>query len=98
MTGYTLEDLLGKSPSMLQGEGTDRRVLDDLKEKIEIGEMFHGKTMNYRKDGTEFIMEWKIVPVRDKNDQISHYLAIQRQVKDEKIEYTELDAKLPFDI
>jgi len=98
MTGYALEDLLGKSPSMLQGEGTDQRVLDDLKQKIEIGEMFHGKTMNYRKDGTEFIMEWKIVPVRDKNEQISHYLAIQREVDEDRIEYSELDSKLPFDL
>ncbi len=98
MTGYALEDLLGKSPKLLQGENTDKRVLDDLKEKIEVGSIFHGKTMNYRKDGTEFIMEWKIVPVRNKHEKISHYLAIQREIDEDKLEFSPLDTKLPFDL
>ncbi len=98
MTGYEIKDLLGKSPAMLQGENTDQEVLDDLKEKIEVGEIFHGKTMNYRKDGTEFIMEWKIVPVRNKNDKIAHFLAIQREIDDDKLEFKPLDSKLPFGV
>lgn len=63
MTGYDLEELLGKSPKLLQGEKTEQHVLDDLKYKIEAGKVFHGKTKNYRKDGSDFIMEWKIVPI-----------------------------------
>lgn len=98
MTGYGQEDLLGKSPSLLQGEGTDQRVLDDLKDKIELGEIFHGKAMNYRKDGTEFIMEWKIVPVRNKHEHISHYLAIQREIDEDHLEFKPLDSKLPFGV
>ncbi len=97
MTGYDFDELLGKSPAMLQGERTDQRVLDDLKEKIEAGETFHGKTKNYRKDGTEFIMEWKIVPVHDADDNISHYLAVQLEIKDYTIEFTSVDTKLPFE-
>ncbi len=96
MTGYKIHDLLGKSPSMLQGKKTDQRVLDDLKKKIEIGDVFHGKTMNYRKDGTEFIMEWKIVPVRNKHEEISHYLAIQREIDEDKLEFKPMGSKLPF--
>jgi PAS domain S-box-containing protein len=33
-----------------------------------------------RKDGSEFMMEWKIAPIRNQNDEITHYLAIQRDV------------------
>lgn len=96
MTGYTAEELIGKSPSLLQGEKTEQHVLDDLKIKIEAGKTFHGKTKNYRKDGSEFIMEWKIVPIRDKVEQISHYLAIQREVTDETLDFASVGTKLPF--
>lgn len=79
ITGYRADELLGKSPSMFQGPDTDKWVLDELKEKIVAGELFHGKTTNYRKDGSDFTMEWNIVPIRGAAGEISHYLAIQRE-------------------
>ena len=96
MTGYTIEELLGKSPELLQGDKSDQKVLAELKEKIEKGETFHGKTVNYRKDGAEFIMEWKIVPIRNAENDISHYLAIQRQIHDDKLTYKPHESQIPF--
>jgi PAS domain S-box-containing protein len=51
-----------------------------LNQNIADGELFHGQAINYRKDGSEFMMEWKIAPIRNQNEEISHYLAIQRDV------------------
>lgn len=96
LTGYAVNELLGKSPAMLQGKNTDPEVLDELREKIEIGEVFHGQTMNYRKDGSEFVMEWKIVPIRNKDNIITHYLAIQREAISQEIDFAPLHTKLPF--
>ncbi len=96
MTGYTFEELMGKSPVILQGEKSDQKVLQDLKEKLDDGDVFHGKTFNYRKDGSEFIMEWKIVPIHGEEGVISHYLAIQREVKDTELTDGALDTKLPI--
>jgi PAS domain S-box-containing protein len=80
MTGYERDELIGQSPTILQGPKTDRDVLDRLRRDISEGKIFHGQAVNYRKDGSEFIMEWKIAPVRDENGEISHYLAIQRSI------------------
>lgn len=80
LTGYGPHELVGKSPALLQGPNTSQWVLDQLKEQITSGEMFHGRTSNYRKDGTEFTMEWRIVPIRNAAGVISHYLAIQREI------------------
>jgi PAS domain S-box-containing protein len=80
MTGYERDELIGQSPTILQGPKTDRDVLDRLRRDISEGKIFHGRAVNYRKDGSEFIMEWKIAPVRDENGEISHYLAIQRSI------------------
>lgn len=82
LTGYTPGEVMGKSPSMLQGPNTDQAVLERLNSDIAEGRLFHGQAINYRKDGSEFMMEWKIAPIRNENDEITHYLAIQRDVSD----------------
>ena len=80
ITGYTPEEMVGQSPAILQGPKTDRDVLDRLNQALSEGKLFHGEAINYRKDGSEFIMEWKIVPIKNENQETSHYLALQRDV------------------
>ena len=80
MTGYEREELMGQSPTILQGPKTDRAVLERLRRDISEGKIFHGQAVNYRKNGSEFMMEWKIAPVRNENGEITHYLAIQRSI------------------
>jgi len=80
MTGYSVEEMIGKSPAILQGPRTDRAVLDRLNQALSEGRLFHGEAINYRKDGSEFVMEWKIVPINNDKEVTSHYLALQQDV------------------
>lgn len=75
-TGYSSGEVVGKDPGILQGPKTDRKLLEQLREKLEGGNTFHGKTVNYRKDGSEFIMEWKIFPINNSEKQTTHFLAV----------------------
>ena len=84
LTGYGPDEVIGKSPDILQGPKTNRAVLDKLKEAISAGRLFRGEAINYRKDSSEFLMEWKIVPIKDEKEEISHFLAIQREVSKPK--------------
>lgn len=79
LTGYGPHEVIGKSPSILQGPNTDPEVLRQLDLDLEAGRTFYGKAFNYKKDGTPFMMEWKIAPIRNEDGVISHYLAIQRE-------------------
>ncbi len=81
LTGYEPHEVMGKSPSILQGSKTDPEVLERLNRNLAQGELFFGKAINYRKDGSTFMMEWKIAPIRNEKDEITHYLAIQREAK-----------------
>jgi PAS domain S-box-containing protein len=83
MTGYGPREILNQSPAFLQGPKTDPEVLARLSRDIEAGRLFHGRAVNYRKDGTEFMMEWKIAPIRNALGEISHFLAIQKDVSHE---------------
>ena len=80
ITGYSSEEIVGKSPAILQGPKTDPAVLARLNKALSEGKLFHGEAINYRKDGSEFVMEWKIVPIKNENEVTSHYLALQRDV------------------
>lgn len=84
MTGYVSEDVLGKTPRLLQGPNTDRQLLNDLRQHLEDGAPFHGEAINYHKDGTEFYVEWNIAPIRNVEQTITHFVAIQRDVTERK--------------
>ena len=80
MTGYKKEEAVGQTPKMLQGPKTDREVLDRLNRDLSEGRVFHGETVNYRKDGSEFVIEWKVIPIKNRQGEVTRYLALQRDV------------------
>lgn len=84
MTGYPEEEIIGKTPRILQGPNTDRQVFKELKQKLRKGEVFFGEAINYRKDGTEFYNQWHIEPIYNSDGKLTHYLAIQRDVTEKK--------------
>ena len=86
LTGYSGDEMIGKSPSILQGPKTDLSVIDRLRHDLANGRIFHGKTVNYRKDGSEFLMEWKIFPIMDENQKSSLFLAVQRRAENGAVE------------
>lgn len=83
-TGYSEEQILGQSPRILQGPRTNRAVLDRLRSQLSQGEPFEGETYNYRKDGSEFILHWHIATLRDEHGRPTHYVAIQRDVTEQR--------------
>lgn len=80
MTGYPAAEALGKTPRMLQGPRTDKAVTERLRQCLEKGEVFAGETINYRKDGTAYFVEWQVAPVRDAGGKTTHFMAIQRDI------------------
>ncbi len=84
MTGYTLDEVLGQTPRILQGQESDRGELDRVRRTLERGETYAGEIINYRKDGSSYILQWQINPVRDAKGNITHWIAIQRDVTPQK--------------
>lgn len=89
MTGYAVEEVLGESPRILQGPHTDRAALNELRETLSRGQCFNGEALNYRKDGTEYSVEWHIAPIKH-DGVVTNYVAIQRDITDRKREEAEL--------
>lgn len=79
LTGYSFDEVKGKSPSLLQGRDTDPAVIDRLREDLNSGGCFEGKAINYGKDGTSFTMHWRVMPVHSEDREIRHFVAVQRK-------------------
>ena len=78
LTGYAPSEVIGKTPRILQGPGTDRKVIARLGKALKKGGKFEGRAINYKKDGTPFIMYWRVLPVKVGN-QTKLWVAIQRE-------------------
>jgi PAS domain S-box-containing protein len=78
LTGYDTAEVIGKSPRILQGVGTDKKVIKRLAVALKAGKKFEGKAINYKKDGTPFIMFWRVLPIKV-GKKIEAWVAIQRE-------------------
>ncbi|MEG4202435.1 PAS domain S-box protein [Microcoleus sp. Pol7_A1] len=84
MTGYTLEEVVGKTPRFLQGEKTDRASLDRVRTALETWQPIRVDLINYRKDGTEFWVEISIVPIADETGGFTHWVSVHRDISERK--------------
>ncbi|MEX1011823.1 MAG: PAS domain S-box protein [Balneolaceae bacterium] len=98
MTGYSREEVLGKTPRILQGPKTDRAVLEKLKSQLIEGKSFYGHTVNYKKDGTEFVNQWDIHPLTNDQGDITHWISFQHDITERKRSEERLvDIQVEFD-
>lgn len=84
MTGYTRDEVIGKSPRILQGKNTSRADLDRLKTALTNWESCELELINYRKNGEEFWMNLSVAPMADSIGTYTHWIAIQRDITERK--------------
>ena len=77
-TGYTKEELIGQNPNILQGEKSNRLLLSTLKEKLRNDGNFKGQTVNYKKDGSEYIVQWTISSLKDRYGKVIAYISFHK--------------------
>ena len=81
MTGYRLDQVLGKNCRFLQGPGTDPRQVDALRKGISLGVDTSVCLMNYKADGTSFYNQIFLAALRDNNHKIVNYVGVQVEVE-----------------
>ncbi|MBC7439882.1 MAG: PAS domain-containing protein, partial [Flavobacterium sp.] len=97
MTGYTAEEVIGKTPRILQGPKSDKGKLKELSLAIRSWQPFETTLLNYKKNGEEFWVNLIINPVTNEKGIFTHWIAIQRDVTeriDQETKLTEINQKL----
>lgn len=79
-TGYDREELMGQNPRILQGPLTEASVIAKMRRDLDDSGHFTGSTINYRKDGSPYLVEWTIAPVKDGAGKPRFFLSIQKDI------------------
>jgi PAS domain S-box-containing protein len=80
MTGYALEEVVGRNCRFLQGEDRDQGPITLLREAIHDRREITVVLKNFRKDGTSFWNELSLSPVRNREGEVTHFVGIQTDV------------------
>jgi PAS domain S-box-containing protein len=90
MTGYSRGECSGQPVRMLWAKEQDAHFEQKLADVVALGEVWRGRIVNQRKDGTLFVAAATVSPVRDLNGTISHFVLVQRDITHE----VEIDARI----
>jgi PAS domain S-box-containing protein len=80
MTGYNSTEALGRYPSILKSGEQDTAFYRSLWNTISQGSAWHGELTNRRKDGSLYVEEMSIAPVRDAGGMITKFVAFKQDV------------------
>lgn len=77
ITGYTLTEVIGKKPSLLQGPKTEKDAINRIRRSLENEVAFMEEITNYRKNGEPYICRLVIHPVFNRDQQLTNYIAFE---------------------
>lgn len=84
LTGYSRDEVIGRTPRILQGPRTDRRTLDTIRRALERWQPVRAELLNYTKSGEELWLEIDIVPLADETGWYTHWVAVERDVTERR--------------
>jgi PAS domain S-box-containing protein len=85
MCGYSLDELRGKKLGpILQGALTDRTVAERMRAAVHAAEPCSETLVNYRKDGSHYLVSIDITPIFKRDGALRCYVAREREVMSEQ--------------
>jgi PAS domain S-box-containing protein len=93
ITGYTLDEVIGKTMSFLFGEQTDRHTETVMNDSIRFHQPFTYEIVKYTKSGVPFWVEIQGRPVFDEDGKLSYYFNMETDVTERKRAFSELQKK-----
>ncbi|MFA6314434.1 MAG: PAS domain S-box protein [Sterolibacterium sp.] len=90
-SGYSREEAIGKNPRILKSGKTPRQTYVSLWDALTHARPWKGELCNQRKDGSEYVEFVRIMPIRQPDGNITHYLAVKEDITEKKHMGEELD-------
>lgn len=82
MTGYSRAESVGQPVRMLLEKEQEAHFEQQIEELVSRGEVYRGRFINRRRDGSLFMAGTMVSPVRDSTGAITHFIAVQRDITD----------------
>mmetsp|Transcript_13494 Transcript_13494/g.20541 ORF Transcript_13494/g.20541 Transcript_13494/m.20541 type:complete len:347 (+) Transcript_13494:95-1135(+) len=86
LTGYTLDQVLGRNCRFLQGPGTDQSAVDIIRKGVREGVDTSVCLLNYKADGTPFWNQFFVAALRDAENNVVNFVGVQCEVSKATVE------------
>lgn len=86
LTGYTLDQVLGRNCRFLQGPGTDQSAVEVIRKGIKEGVDTSVCLLNYKADGTPFWNQFFVAALRDAENNVVNFVGVQCEVSKAVVE------------
>ncbi|MDP6506282.1 MAG: PAS domain S-box protein, partial [Planctomycetota bacterium] len=90
LTGYSPDECWGLNPKFMKSGQQDQVFYRKLWETITAGEVWRGELSNKKKDGTIYIEEMTITPLKDADGTVTHFIAIKQDVSQRRASEAEI--------
>jgi PAS domain S-box-containing protein len=80
MTGWSLQEIIDTRANFMQGENTNKKTIERLNNLLKAKTDFTGATLNYRKNGSEYFVEWNIHYFKDSKSGEEYFISIQNDL------------------
>ena len=80
ITGYALEECLGRSWRFLEGPSSDPDVLCRMRADMSEGRPFRGELVYHRRDGSTYVSEVALTPIREESGRLTHFLGVMEDI------------------
>jgi len=84
MTGYKSQDVIGKTPIVFMGRKSVKNDISSLSKALKGREEFKFETLNHKKNGEEYWVNFSMIPITNQEGNHSHWISIQRDITEEK--------------
>ncbi len=96
--GYARDEVIGRSPRILQGPGTDRQECDRIRRALERWQPVRATLLNYTKSGEEVWIELDIQPIADEKGWFTHWVSVERDITQRKAIEAQVHQLAYFDV
>jgi diguanylate cyclase (GGDEF)-like protein/PAS domain S-box-containing protein len=83
-TGYSSGEVIGKTAQILLGANTENSEVERIRQTLAQHEAVRSEVILYRKNGTEFWVDANMVPIRNEQGQVTHFVSVMREVTERK--------------
>lgn len=78
--GYESNEILGASPDILNGRGTDRQTRYRIRKAMRENKGIRTELLKYSKDGQGYWMDINLIPLTNESGAVSHFASIERDL------------------
>ena len=84
MSGYHVDEIIGKTPNIFKGPNSDKQEYKKLITALKKKEECLIETISYKKNKEEYWVRFSMIPIYNTENELSHWISIQRDVSEEK--------------